>query len=488
MGTAVLGPVTRPRAEEPKVIAAVPVAPSWRDDACGLLARYGAKETMPSTVLETLLERIARIDPALGAYCALDPAVHKAALASDERWAAGRPCGTLDGVPLIIKDNLAVRGLPVSWGNAALATRRVEADELPVERLREAGALLLGKGNTPEFAVEGYTGNRHFGVTGNPFAPSLTPGGSSGGVATAVAAGLASAGIGTDGGGSIRRPAGYCGLVGLKPGIGRVARAGGLPQLLLDFEVVGPLCRSVRDAALLFHALAGGARSDPLSRRQVPVRSAPLGRVLLVRSIGEAPVDPVITHAVERAATVIERMGCEVREGVLPFDLEPLQAGWSCLAEIGLADLFERDEAIGLAATSRYRDMAARGRTHPAMRLWELLENVRALRASASEAFQGVDAILMPSSAAMPWRASEPFPFRIDGVPVGPRGHAVFTGWVNAAGHPALALPAPVPVGSLPIGVQLVADLACEEALLELGTAYEREAGGFQWPTERCQP
>jgi len=480
--------------------------PPWQEDVCGLLARYARRDTTPSAVLDALHERIARIDPMLGAFCALDPTVLTAARASDRRWAEGRPCGALDGVALIIKDNLVVRGLPASWGNAALATRPVAADELPVERLRSAGALLIGKANTPEFAVEGYTGNRHFGVTGNPFAPALTPGGSSGGVAAAVAAGLASAGIGTDGGGSIRRPAGFCGLVGLKPGLGRVARAGGLPQLLLDFEVVGPLCRSVRDAALLFGVLRGAHRDDPVSRASVvsdPVTRAGastdastdasdgrLRRILVVPRRGERPVDASVAAALERARAVLERSGCTCHEGQLPFEtaLASLDAGWRHLAEIGLAALFARDEGIARSAAPRYRAMAERGRALPATCLWDLLEGVRTLRAEVGRMFADVDAILMPTSAAMPWPAAEPFPTRIAGREVGARAHAVFTGWVNASGHPALALPAPCGAGDLPIGVQLVADLGDDEALLALGERYERGTGGHVWPALATGP
>ena len=456
----------------------------WREDACGLLDRYARGETTPSAVLDGLLARIAHIDPVIGAFSVLDPAAHEAARTSDARWAAGKPRGALDGVPLVVKDNLVLRGLPVSWGNAALAERPCTTDELPVERLRAAGAVFVGKGNTPEFAVEGYTANSRFGVTGNPFAPTLTPGGSSGGVAAAVAAGLASAGIGTDGGGSIRRPAGYCGLVGLKPGIGRVARAHGLPRLLLDFEVVGPLCRSVRDAALLFGVLAGADRGDPTSRSRIGTAASATStrRVLVVSRIDDAPVDPAILRALGRMSDALGRIGCEVRAGGLPFDIAPLEADWPRFAEIGLADCFGRDEAVARAAAPRYREMAARGRALPATRLWDLLERVRALRAAVGRAFADVDAILMPSSAAMPWSAAESWPPRIDGVAAGPRGHAVFTGWVNAAGHPALALPAPVGRGELPIGVQLVADLGGEEALLALGERVELEVGGFRWP------
>ncbi len=211
----------------------------WKCDATALLAAYRAGDTTPSAVMAETLARIAERDPGLGAYSILSGTAEAEAAAATARWRNEAPSGPLDGVPLIVKDNLASAGLPAAWGNAVLCRRVCAADEIPVLRLRAAGAIVVGKGNCPEFAVEGYTANATFGVTRNPFDPARTPGGSSGGVVTALAAGLATIGIATDGGGSIRRPAGYCGLFGLKPGIGHVPRGGGLAQILLDFEVAG---------------------------------------------------------------------------------------------------------------------------------------------------------------------------------------------------------------------------------------------------------
>lgn len=466
-----------------------PAAESWALDACALLEAYRRVERAPTDVLAELLARIASAQPLLNAYSHVDDAgsLHEQGARSAARWRAGSPCGPLDGVPMVIKDNLTVRGMPASWGNAELA-RRVVGDELPVERLRTAGAIVLGKGNVPEFAVEGYTANARYGVTRNPFDAASTPGGSSGGVASAVAAGLATAGLGTDGGGSIRRPAGYCGLVGLKPGIGRVPRVGGLPQVLLDFEVAGPLTRSVRDAALLDAVLSGPDVRDPASRGTLPAHFDPdraddaRPRVLIVRRLGDAPVDPRIVVATERAAATLEGLGCRMSAGELPLELSALSAAWTRIGEIGLARLFDADPAVGAAAAPKYRDMAARGRRASALELWSIHESVTALRAAAVGLFATLDMILLPTSAAMPWPADEPFPPRIDGRPAGSRGHAVYTGWVNAAGLPALALPAPASAGELPIGVQLVGNHGTERTLLALGVRHEAVVGGFAWP------
>ncbi|NBB97405.1 MAG: amidase [Alphaproteobacteria bacterium] len=419
-------------------------------DATALVKSYAAQDITPDAALTEALARIDRLDGGLGCYSARNADAQAQARAATERWAAGQPRGPLDGVPMIVKDNLCAAGMPAAWGNSELARRRVTTDELPVARLRAAGAILLGKGNCPEFAVEGYTDNLTFGPTRNPFDPALTPGGSSGGVVAAVAAGLATLGLGTDGGGSIRRPAGYTGLVGLKPGLGRVPRAGGLAQVLLDFEVAGPIARSARDARLAFDVL------------------------------DEAPCDPAILSATRAVADRLAGMGCHVTEGTLPLDLSPLSAVWGRVAEIGLARYLGSDTAVADAAAPKYREMAARGAVSTGPELWAILDIVRDLRNAAAQFFDQIDLVLMPSSAAMPWPATEAFPPVIDGQPVGPRGHAVYTGWVNAAGLPAIGLPAPS--DDLPIGVQLIGDMGSEEILLDLAERLEAAHGGFQWP------
>lgn len=452
-------------------------------DASALLEAYADGTVSPVDVIDALEPAMARLEPKLNAYSARNPALRTEAEASAARWKAGTPCGPLDGVPLVVKDNLAAAGMPAAWGNAALAKRPVTTDELPVARLRSAGALVVGKGNSPEFAVEGYTGNLTFGVTGNPFNPALTPGGSSGGVVAALAAGLAHVGIGTDGGGSIRRPSAYCGLFGLKPGIGHVPRSGGLAQVLLDFEVAGPIARSMRDLVLLDSVMSGPDPRDLRSLadpRPAPWPDAP--RVLYVPRFGDAPCDPDILGSAAEAAAALSNQGCAVTEGALPLDLANLNAAWSQIGEIGLALLFQRDPEIGAAAAPKYQDMAARGAAAPATQLWAVLDLVEQVRRDAALMFQNWDMILTPSCAAMPWLAGEAFPPEIAGQAVGPRGHAIYTGWVNAAGLPALQLPSRSAPSGLPVGVQLIGAMGTESHLLALGTRYEKAEGGFVWP------
>lgn len=429
-------------------------------DACALIDGFRSGASDPVTVMRQHLAAIDRLNPALNAFTARASDAMASAEASRVRWAKGTPLGPLDGLPVIIKDNLVCAGLPAAWGNGELAARVPMADEHPVAALRQAGAIVLGKGNTPEFAVEGYTGNATFGTTGNPFDPSLTPGGSSGGVVAAVASGMAVAGLGTDGGGSIRRPAGYTGLWGLKPGIGAVRRGGGLPQVLLDFETVGPICRSARDLSLFQGVLQALPRT----------RARPL-TILAVSHIKDAPCDPGILECFARTADRLRALGHAVTQSPLPLDLDPLGEVWTDMAEIGLAHLAQSDPAVMTAAADKYKDMAARGATRSAVDLYEALTRVFALR-EAVRGLWGYDAVLMPTAAAPPWAATQAYPETIAGRPVGPRGHAVYTGWINAAGLPALAFPAG-PDSGLPVGMQLVGDHGSEAVLLSVAHALD---------------
>lgn len=433
-------------------------------DATALVEAFRTGRADPVAVAEEHLARIDRLDPELNAFSARAGDVLDLALAARTRYVDGRAKGPLDGVPVILKDNLVSAGLPAAWGNPELGRRIPDQDEIPVAALRQAGAIILGKGNTPEFAVEGYTSNQTFGVTRNPFDPALTPGGSSGGVVAAVASGMAVAGLGTDGGGSIRRPAGYTGLWGLKPGIGAVRRGGGLPQVLLDFETVGPITRSARDLALFQSVLSG---------RPHRATTRPL-RILAVPLIDNAPCDPSIRAAFSEAITRLERLGHTVIEGELPLDLAPLNEVWAQMAEIGLAHLAWRHPTVIAAAAGKYQEMAQRGAEVSAVTLYEALTRVFALR-EAVRGLWGHDAVLLPTAAAPPWPAQEVFPQRIDGHVVGPRGHAVYTGWVNAAGLPGLAFPAGRANG-LPIGMQLVAGHGDEDLLLSLAAALDDAA------------
>ena len=446
----------------------------------GLIAdlRDGALSAV--ALLEHYLARISRLNPALNAFVALDPDATAAAADSEARLKAGRARSLLEGIPVAVKDNLIMRGCPAAWGSPLYADYVPDHDEWPVARLRAAGAVLLGKTNTPEFAMRGYTANSVYGVTRNPWNPALTPGGSSGGAVAAVAAGLVPLALATDGGGSIRRPAAYTGLVGLKPTAGRILRGRGFPQLMFDCEVVGAIARSVADTRILFEALAQSSRlSSPATKR---------ARILFVERFGQSPVDPRITASCRQTASHLSALGHDVVQGDLPFDITPAMEAWRALGEIGLARLAEAEPRFFTCASPDFITQAETGSSYLATDCARLIETLLEFRAETARAFEHFDFLMTPATAAQPWPAAEPYPLLIDEQAAGPRGHAIFTGWVNACGHPAIAIPAQPAEDGMPIGIQLVGPPNSDEFLLDIAEAYEAaHPWSHLWPALAVQ-
>lgn len=453
----------------------------WRLPATELQRRYRDGTLAPRAVVEAILARCDAVNPRLNAVVARrDDGLRAEADAAGERFARGTPLGPLDGLPLTVKDSLFTADLPTTCGTAALRDFRPAHDELAVTRARAGGALIVGKTNVPEFANDGYTANPLFGATGNPWNPALTPGGSSGGAVAAVAAGIAPLAIAQDGGGSIRRPASHTGLVGLKPTLGAWPREHALPGLLLDFDCIGPVARTVADARLLFDALRGPAAADRHSlaaaQAALAVRRSTALRILYVEQLNDNPLDRQIAASCRDAVDRLARLGHEVEQGPLPLDLSLILDAWPQIGQVGLAAMFARHPAWEAQASNRYRESADAGRRVPGDRVWQIVDEVRRLRRESAGLFERHDLIVMPAAAALPWPKEEPFPAVIDGRAVGPRGHAVYTGWVNAAGLPGLALPAAPSREGLPIGIQLVGPYGGDELLLQVGAAFEAAA------------
>jgi len=277
------------------------------------------KDVSPVEVTEAALARLETVDPVLNAFCLVAAdAARAAAREAEIAVVKGEPLGALHGVPVSIKDVLATRGLTTTGGSRLFAAHVPEQDAIPVARLRAAGAVILGKTNTSEFGHKAVTENPLFGVTRNPWNPALTPGGSSGGAAAAVATGVGPLALGSDGGGSVRIPASFCGLYGFKPSWGRVPHAGGFPGWA-HVSHVGPLARTVRDAALALDVLAGG---DDRDRRSLPrepgayleacdadVRGL---HAAWTPDLGYAALDPRVRALCEDAAAEFEALGCHV--------------------------------------------------------------------------------------------------------------------------------------------------------------------------------
>jgi aspartyl-tRNA(Asn)/glutamyl-tRNA(Gln) amidotransferase subunit A len=451
----------------------------WQLSATQLVAGFRAASFTPVDALDACLARCAQVDPRLNALVALDAdGARRAAEQSRARWRAGRALGELDGVPLTIKDNLQVRGLPTRWGSAALAGFVAEGDELPVVRLREAGVVIFGKTNVPEFTMQGYTDNPVFGATRNPWNPALTPGGSSGGAVALVAAGGCPLALATDGGGSIRRPASHTNLVGFKPSRGRVPRAGGLPPIFLDFEVAGPIARCVDDVVALMRVIG---------TQPVHETAATSVRILHVPRFADHPVDPQIAGLTDAAACDFAALGHTLARADSFYTAEAVNARWPLLSQVGLAwlvahprELWDRPfDAVQFGPAMRAS--VESGRDTPATALFELLFEIERMRGEIDRLFEQHDVLLMPAAAALPWPARETHPQRINDRDVGPRGHAVFTAFANAAGLPAIVLPCGFAQG-MPVGVQLVAREGADDLLLALARQFERAHSWQRFP------
>ena len=301
----------------------------WSRSAGELSAAYANGEATPETVLESVLSRLEDVNGTLNAVISTDlAAARDAARASGRRWQSATALGPLDGVPITIKDNLFVGGQHATWGSLLFAEHVAPCDDVPVAAMRRAGAVILGKTNTPELALSAHTDNRLFGSTGNPWDPSRSAGGSSGGAVAAVAGGVGPIALATDAGGSIRRPAGLAGLVGLKPGLGRVPRRHGFPPLAHDLQVIGPIARCVADMTVAFATIASGVSVS------VP---KPALRIAMFDGFPNVPVDRQVKVAFAEGIAVLRNLGHQI-ESVAPFwDPDDAGAIFTGLSAAGVA-------------------------------------------------------------------------------------------------------------------------------------------------------
>ncbi|QJD57452.1 amidase [Pseudomonas sp. gcc21] len=455
--------------------------PLWMYSAGELQRLFAAGECDPCDVLDSVLAHMDQVQPACNMMSAVDrDGAMQAARDSAERWKLRQTLSALDGVPVSVKDNIPAAGLPCCWGSHLYADHWPQRDELPVARLRAAGAVIFGKTNVPEFTLHGYTSNALFGTTTNPWDQSLTPGGSSGGAVTAVASGVGPIALGTDGGGSIRRPAGFTGVAGMKPGRGVVPRQWGLPEILPELEVVGPIARTVADLTATLRVIGDA----PTAYWDAAQRNSGARRILYWREIGQRPVDCTILEHVDAVADVLTGLGHSVELQAAPQVVDSFnQRSWPVLSAAGLAAVLEGKDAQEHLLSPPIRSILERGRAATAVELFNALHQVRDMRRHLAGLLQDYDLILTPTSAAMPWPAGDTHPTHIGGQPVDGRGHAVFTAFANAAGLPALSLPAARGPADLPVGFQLVGPKGADALLLAIGQAYEScSPWTQQWP------
>ncbi|HKG26354.1 MAG TPA: amidase [Thermomicrobiales bacterium] len=454
------------------------------DDLCAMTLSEAARlierrDVSPVALTEAALDRIARCEPQLNAFITVmaDDAL-AAARTAEAEIARGDYRGPLHGVPISLKDLLLTRGVRTTAGSRILANSVPDRDATVVRRLRDAGAVFIGKNNLLEFAY----GEVHpdYGPSRNPWNTDYGTSGSSSGSGAAVAAGLGFASIGSDTGGSIRGPAAYCGIVGLKPTYGLVSRAGAFP-LSWSCDHIGPMTRSVRDCALVLDAIAGYDLGDPTSlRRTLPSYAASLDRPAERPTIGIVlpedgdGVTSDVRRVIDEAAAVVQHLGFPIVPVKLPH---PEQAARALLvliyAEASAIHLsWLRERADDYAPNTRER--LELGAQLPAT-LYLQASRVRGVIVGAHrELFRRVDLLLLPVSPSPQYLVDAPEP-----EPVGDEGDRIkgglrFTGPFNLTGQPAITVPCGATPQGLPIGVQLVARPLAEPILLHVAAELER--------------
>src|SRR2546425_337560 len=471
---------------------------------------YRRGETTPSEATDAYLSRIAKLDDKVGAYLTVTAdRAHAAARAADERYRRGRPLGPLDGAPITLKDVFCTRGVRTTCASKILESFVPPYDATVVDRLAKGGAVMLGKTNMDEFAMGSSTEHSALRVTRNPWDLTRVPGGSSGGPAAAVAAGLAAGGLGTDTGGSIRQPAAFCGVVGLKPTYGRVSRYG-LVAFGSSLDHIGPFARDVTDAALLLRAIAGADPRDATClTAPVPDYAAALApgvqglRLGLPDEYFIEGMDAEVERTVRTAVDVLRGLGATVERISLPatphalatyYVIAPAEASSNLarydgvkygLRVAGAKDLVEmasRTRAAGFGAEVKRRIML--GTYVLSSGYYEAYygraQKVRTLvRRDFDAAFGRVDLIVAPMTPNVAFKHGE----KED--PLSMYLNDVFAVPADMTGLPAISVPCGFSAEGLPIGLQFIGKALDEVSVLRTAYAYEQAT---PWRARRPSP
>jgi aspartyl-tRNA(Asn)/glutamyl-tRNA(Gln) amidotransferase subunit A len=448
----------------------------------------------PKDLLEDLLARIGEVNPRLHAYLAVDPDALRAQLHEVVR---GGRRGRLFGIPITIKDNICVRGVETSCASKILQGFRPPYDATVIQRLKAEGAVIVPRANMDEFAFGSSTENSAFGITRNPWDTERVPGGSSGGSAAAVAGDLAIAALGSDTGGSIRQPAAFCGIVGLKPTYGRVSRYG-LVAFASSLDQIGPLTKDVTDAALLLSVIAGhDARDSTSVPTEVPDYLGQLAAPVKGLRIGlpELPAEgvaPEVRAAIDAAVDALKKLGLTTVSVPLPH-LQHCVATYYIVATAeassnlsrydgvqyglrvsdgDLLSMYERTRAEGFGVEAKRRIMLGTYvLSHGYYDAYYLkgLKLRTLIKQDFDQAFQRCDVVLTPTSPTAPFKMGEKL-----ADPLQMYLSDIFTISANLAGIPAVSLPCGLAGGTLPIGLQLMAPAFQESRLLGVAHAYEQ--------------
>ncbi len=490
-------------------------------------------KTSSVELVQASLDQIALHDPKVGAFLRVDAEGSLAAATEiDRRRAAGKPLGPLAGLPVAVKDILCERGERVTCASKMLRDFVAPYDATVIQRLRDAGAILIGRTNMDEFAMGGSTENSAYQKTANPWDLTRSPGGSSGGAAACLAAGMVPLSVGTDTGGSIRQPASFCGVVGIKPTYGRVSRYG-LVAYASSLDQIGALARSVEDAALLLQAIGGPDPRDSTSlRRDFPPLVADLDqpleglRIGIAREHFVAGLDPAIEQAIRGALDVYESLGAKLVEVSLPHSRYAVSTYYVISSSEASSNLARYDGAhyghrapmaeveAGLAAERKRLSEAGNqeGLDSPLVRMYrqsrgegfgaevkrrimlgtyalsagyydayylKALKVRRLIRQDFDRAFDQCDILAGPVTAGPAFRLGE-----MVEDPLAMYLVDLYTVSANLTGIPAMSLPCGLTPGGLPIGLHLHAPPLAESQLLRAARMYEQARGEFPLPSQ----
>lgn len=448
--------------------------------AAELVKLYARGKASPVETMKAVLARTETVNRVLNAFCTVDgEASLAAARASEKRWTRDKPLSAIDGVPVSIKELVRVKGWPASMGSKLTDKTPSEADAPAVARLREAGAIVFAQSTSSEFGHKGVTDTPLNGVTRNPWNMEMTPGGSSGGAGAAVAAGLGPLAIGTDGGGSVRIPSSFNGLVGLKATYGRVPNWP--PTLNGDFSNTGPMCRTALDCALMMNAIG---RPDPRDPTQLPgddtdyakaLKQKPKKkpRIAFLLRMGDHPIDLEVAAMVTKAARQVQKLGATVEEiDAPPYPHAETQKSfvihWLTNSQ-RLLDMFPQERHSEFDPNLLAGARVARER----YTLQDVV-NAQMVRREASVAwnlfFEEYDFLLTPTVAVQPFPVLKNAPDGVDGKPN--MTWSPYTATFNMTRHPAASVPCGLSTAGLPVGLHIVAGHFRDAQVLALAGAY----------------
>jgi aspartyl-tRNA(Asn)/glutamyl-tRNA(Gln) amidotransferase subunit A len=438
------------------------------------------KEISPVESVRWSLERIEAVNPKINAFCEIRPeAAIAQAKALEKKIASGEDPGPLAGVPIGVKDLEDAAGFVTSYGCTAFRNNRVGRDSIQTERLKRAGAVVVGKTNVPEFGFTGFTKNRLYGISRNPWNLERTPGGSSGGAAAAVASGMVPMATGSDAGGSIRIPACYCGCFGIKPTYGRIPHGPLKVHYMTRTWTLGPLTASVADAALYLDCASGHDPGDPESLPASPFsfleasRRRPKGlRIGFNPTLGYAVVQGDVMRLCMEALKVLEDMGqlVEIKNDVFP---DPGEAWWDLMALELYFQLKDQLEDIRPELGRSLADVIDHAKDIKADRLLGHQRTRSSLQAMLADFFSRHDILLTPAMPTEAFGAKGPPPSEIEGIPIPLLGAVAFTYPFNITGHPAATVRTGLTSSGLPAGIQIIAPFYREDLVFALAAALE---------------